>query len=155
MPRLFKIAIPALTVLVALAVLLGALAFGGGSRTPALGDPGVVVRVGLPIAKLLVDLSAATMIGALALALWAFTSRERAYVRSIDIAAAAALVLTLASAATGFLTFMNVSLRPFSADAEFGNQLGFFFTSIQLGQAWLITTLLAAFVAVLCIAVTN
>ena len=155
MPRLFKIAIPALTVLVALAVLLAALAFGGGSRTPALGDPGVVVRVGLPIAKLLVDLSAATMIGSLALALWAFASRERAYLRSIDIAAAAALVLTLSSAVTGFLTFLNVSLTPFSADATFGNQLGFFFTSIQLGQAWLITTLLAAFVAVLCIAVTN
>ncbi|MEG0160773.1 MAG: copper transporter, partial [Aurantimicrobium sp.] len=103
MPRLFKITIPAVTVLVALVVLLGALAFGGGSRTPALGDPGVVVRVGLPIAKLLVDLSAATMIGSLALALWAFASRERAYVRSIDIAAAAALVMTLASAATGFL----------------------------------------------------
>ena len=135
MPRLFKIAIPALTVLVALVVLLGALAFGGGSRTPALGDPGVVVRVGLPIAKLLVDLSAATMIGSLALALWAFASRERAYVRSIDIAAAAALVMTLASAATGFLTFMNVSLTPFSLDSKFGNQLGFFFTSIQLGQA--------------------
>ncbi|MBU6265018.1 MAG: bifunctional copper resistance protein CopD/cytochrome c oxidase assembly protein [Actinomycetales bacterium] len=155
MPRLFKIAIPALTVLVALVVLLGALAFGGGSRTPALGDPGVVVRVGLPIAKLLVDLSAATMIGSLALALWAFASRERAYVRSIDIAAAAALVMTLASAVTGFLTFLNVSLTPFSLDSKFGNQLGFFFTSIQLGQAWLITTLLAAFVAVLCIAVTN
>ena len=155
MPRLFKIAIPALTVLVALVVLLGALAFGGGSRTPALGDPGVVVRVGLPIAKLLVDLSAATMIGSLALALWAFASRERAYVRSIDIAAAAALVMTLASAATGFLTFMNVSLTPFSLDSTFGNQLGFFFTGIELGQAWLITTLLAALVAVLCIAVTN
>ncbi len=155
MPRLFKIAIPALTVLVALVVLLGALAFGGGSRTPALGDPGVVVRVGLPIAKLLVDLSAATMIGSLALALWAFATRERAYVRSIDIAAAAALVMTLASATTGFLTFLNVSLTPFSLDSKFGNQLGFFFTSIQLGQAWLITTLLAAMVAVLCIAVTN
>lgn len=155
MPRLFKIAIPAVTVLVALVVLLGALAFGGGSRTPALGDPGVVVRVGLPIAKLLVDLSAATMIGSLALALWAFASRERAYVRSIDIAAAAALVMTLASAATGFLTFMNVSLTPFSLDSTFGNQLGFFFTGIELGQAWLITTLLAGLVAVLCIAVTN
>ena len=155
MPRLFKIAIPALTVLVALVVLLGALAFGGGSRTPALGDPGVVVRVGLPIAKLLVDLSAATMIGSLALALWAFASRELAFVRSIDIAAAAALVMTLASAATGFLTFMNVSLTPFSLDSTFGNQLGFFFTGIELGQAWLITTLLAALVAVLCIAVTN
>ena len=155
MPRLFKIAIPALTVLVALVVLLAALAFGGGARTPELGDPGTVVLVGLPIAKLIVNLSAATMIGSLAIALWAFASRERAYFRSIDIAAASALVLTLSAAATGLLTFLNVSATPFSLDNAFGNQLGFFFTSIELGQAWLITTLLAAFVSVLCLAVTN
>lgn len=155
MSRLFKIATPALAVLVAFGALFLALQIGGGSRTPALGDPGVVVRVGLPLAKLVVDLSAATLIGSLALALWAFASRERAYIRSIDIAAASALVLTIASALTGFLTFLNVSVTPFSLDAKFGNQLGFFFTEIGLGQAWLITTLLAALVAVLCIAVTN
>lgn len=155
MPRLFKILTPALAVLVAFGALFLALQIGGGSRTPALGDPGVVVRVGLPLAKLVVDLSAATLIGSLALALWAFASRERAYIRSIDIAEASALVLTIASALTGFLTFLNVSVTPFSLDAKFGTQLGFFFTEIGLGQAWLITTLLAASVAVLCIAVTN
>jgi putative copper resistance protein D len=152
---LFKIATPALTVLVAFVALVIALAIGGGSRTQALGDPGDVVRFGLPMAKLVVNISAATLIGSLALALWAFASRERAYFRSIDIAAAAALVLTLGSAATGFLTFLNVSAMPFSLDDKFGNQLGFFLTEIALGQAWLITTIIAAFVAVLCIAVTN
>ncbi|AXE53769.1 cytochrome c oxidase assembly protein [Aurantimicrobium sp. MWH-Uga1] len=155
MSRLFKIAAPALALLVAFVALLIALAIGGGSRTQALGDPGDVVRIGLPIAKLVVNLSAATLIGSLALALWAFASREKAYFRSIDIAAAAALVLTLASAATSFLTFLNVSAMPFSLDDKFGNQLGFFLTEIALGQAWLITTIVAAFVAVLCIAVTN
>ena len=155
MSRLFKIAAPALALLLAFIALLIALSFGGGSRTQALGDPGDVVRIGLPIAKLAVNLSAATLIGSLALALWAFASRERAYFRSIDIAAAAALVLTLASAATAFLTFLNVSAMPFSLDDKFGNQLGFFLTEIALGQAWLITTIVAAFVAVLCIAVTN
>jgi putative copper resistance protein D len=153
--RAFKIVTPAVAVLVAFGALFLALQIGGGSRSQALGDPGVVVRVGLPLAKLAVDLSAATLIGSLALALWAFASRERAYIRSIDIAAASALILTLASALTGFLTFLNVSVTPFSLDAKFGNQLGFFLTEIALGQAWLITTLLAAFVAVLCIAVTN
>lgn len=155
MSRLFKIAAPALALLVAFIALLIALSVGGGSRTQALGDPGDVVRIGLPIVKLAVNLSAATLIGSLALALWAFASRERAYFRSIDIAAAAALVLTLASAATAFLTFLNVSAMPFSLDDKFGNQLGFFLTEIALGQAWLITTIVAAFVAVLCIAVTN
>jgi cytochrome c oxidase assembly factor CtaG/putative copper export protein len=153
--RLFKIATPALVLLVASGVLFAALAFGGGARVPTLGDPGVVVRLGLPLAKLAVNLSAATMIGALALALWAFASRERAYLRSIDIAAAAALALTVASALTGFLTFLNVSLTPLTFDQKFGQQLGFFFTEIQLGQAWLVTTLVAAMVSVLCIAVTN
>ena len=121
MSRLFKIAAPALALLVAFIALLIALSFGGGSRTLSLGDPGDVVRIGLPIAKLAVNLSAATLIGSLALALWAFASRERAYFRSIDIAAAAALVLTLASAATAFLTFLNVSAMPFSLDDKFGN----------------------------------
>lgn len=135
--------------------LLVALAFGGGAQEQALGDPGPVVRWGLPFAKLMVNVSAATMIGALALALWAFTSREKAYFRSIDVAAGAALLLTLSSALTALLTFINVSMVPLSADANFGQQLGFFLTQLELGQAWLITTLIAAFVTVLLFAVTH
>jgi cytochrome c oxidase assembly factor CtaG/putative copper export protein len=152
---MYRILAPAGAFLVAAIALLVALAFGGGAQEQALGDPGPVVRWGLPFAKLMVNISAATMIGALALALWAFTSREKAYFRSIDVAAGAALLLTLSSALTALLTFINVSMVPLSLDANFGQQLGFFLTQLELGQAWLITTLVAAFVAVLLIAVTN
>lgn len=152
---MYRILAPAGAFLVAAIALLVALAFGGGAQEQALGDPGPLVRWGLPFAKLMVNVSAATMIGALALALWAFTSREKAYFRSIDVAAGAALLLTLSSALTALLTFINVSMVPLSLDANFGQQLGFFLTQLELGQAWLITTLVAAFVAVLLIAVTN
>ena len=91
---MYRILAPAGAFLVAAIALLVALAFGGGAQEQALGDPGPVVRWGLPFAKLMVNISAATMIGALALALWAFTSREKAYFRSIDVAAGAALLLT-------------------------------------------------------------
>lgn len=155
MPRLIKIFIPAAFVLLGIVALLITLAFGGGAEAPALVDPGQTVRFGLPIAKLLVNVSAATMIGAFALALWAFSSREKTYFRAIDIAAGSALVLTLSSGATAFLTFLNVTMVPFSFAPEFGQQFGFFLTQLALGQAWLITTLVAAAVAVLCIAVTN
>lgn len=152
---MFKIFLPAGVLLLAVVALLWALAFGGGAKPQAIADPGELVRYGLPIAKMIVNLSAATLIGSLALALWAFASREKSYLRSIDIAAGAALVLTLSSALTGFLTFLNVGMVPFSFDSQFGQQLGFFLTQLALGQAWLITTIIAAFVAVLCIAVTN
>jgi cytochrome c oxidase assembly factor CtaG/putative copper export protein len=154
-PRVFVILAPAALVAAAFAALAGALAFGGGAKAPVLGDPGLFVRVALPVSKMLVDLSAATMIGALALALWALSRSDRAYARAIDIAAASATLLTLVSALTALLTFLNVSVVPLTLDRGFGAQLLFFLTQLALGQAWLITTLLAAAVAVLCIAVSN
>jgi cytochrome c oxidase assembly factor CtaG/putative copper export protein len=154
-PRVFVILAPAALVAAAFAALAGALAFGGGAKAPVLGDPGLFVRVALPASKMLVNLSAATMIGALALALWALSRSDRAYARAIDIAAASATLLTLVSALTALLTFLNVSVVPLTLDRGFGAQLLFFLTQLALGQAWLITTLLAAAVAVLCIAVSN
>jgi cytochrome c oxidase assembly factor CtaG/putative copper export protein len=154
-PRVFVILAPAVLVAAAFAALAGALAFGGGAKAPVLGDPGLFVRVALPASKMLVDLSAATMIGALALALWALSRSDRAYARGIDIAAASATLLTLVSALTALLTFLNVSVVPLTLDRGFGAQLLFFLTQLALGQAWLVTTLLAAAVAVLCIAVSN
>ena len=74
MNRTVRIASPALLLVVtALVALLAALAFGGGSAAPLLNDPGPVVRFGLPVAKLAVNLGAAGMIGALVLTLVGFT----------------------------------------------------------------------------------
>src|SRR4051812_35399383 len=136
----------------ALLALFAALAIGGGAAALLLDDPGPVVRVGLPITKLVVDLSAAVTIGALALVALALGGRRETG-RALDIAAAAAGVWTIAAAVTGLLTFLSVTGLPLSLDQTFGAQLGFFLTSVGAGESWLITTLLAASVTVLCFAV--
>lgn len=155
MSRILRLSTPALVVVVACGALIAALFYGGGAAPLSIGGPGAAVLFGLPVVTVLVYLSAATTIGALMLALWAFTAGEVAYLKSIDVAAASAMVLTVASALTGILTFLNVSQTPFSVDQSFGRSLGFFLTEIGLGQSWLITTLIAALVTVLCFAVTN
>ncbi|MCJ1695636.1 MULTISPECIES: cytochrome c oxidase assembly protein [Rathayibacter] len=181
MNRTVRIAGPALLlVAAALVALLAALAFGRGAAAPLLNDPGPVVRYGLPIAKLAVNLGAAAMIGALVLALFALSPRSTAkaaktpkpakasktaepetpeqrteYSVALDVAAAGAAFFAAAAAVTGFFTFLNVTQTPLSLDRDFGTKLSYFIGSIPVGQAWLTTTLLAAVVTVLCFAVRN
>ncbi len=146
---------PAALVAVALAAMIVALAYGGGAEPYPIQDPGPVARWGVPVAKLFVNVGAAGMIGALVLAVWALSPARREFDLALDVAAASAAVVTVASAATGVLTFMLVTGAEFSLDDRFGQQLGQFVTSIELGQAWLATTLIAAAVTVLCFAVRN
>ena len=155
MPRLVRIAGPAALLLVALLSTLAALAYGGAAGVQLLADPGVVVRWGLPLAKLMVNLGAAGTIGALVLACFALSPTEREFDSALDFAAASAAFFTLASAGTGFFTFLQVTNVPLSFDDRFSATLGQFFGQIEIGQAWLGTTLIAAGVTVLCFAVRN
>lgn len=205
MNRTVRIVGPALALVTAsLVALFAALAFGGGAAPQLLSDPGPVVRYGLPVAKLAVNLGAAGMIGSLVLTLFALSPRvlspralsprtgnsrsENTDSRNIasagdvsrsatsrttvapvepapeprtelsialDVAAASAAFFAAASAVTGFFTFLSVTQTPFSLDRDFGSKLSYFIGSIPVGQAWLITTLLAAVVTVLCFAVRN
>ena len=155
MPRVIRLAGPVVLVLVAFLALFAALAFGGGAAAPLLADPGALVRYGLPAAKLIVNLSAAGTIGALLLTCFALSPRHPEFNRTLDVAAASAAVMTVASAITGLLTFVSVTGIPFSLDQTFTDGLSSFVTSVSLGQAWLGTTLIAAAVTVLCFAVRN
>lgn len=155
MPRLVRVAGPAVLLLVALLTLAAALSFGGAIAPQLLSDPGPVVRWGLPIAKLLVNLGAAGMIGSLVLTCFALGPRESGYNTALDFAAASAAFFTVASAVTGFFTFLQVTNVPLSFDDRFSATLGQFVTQIEVGQSWLGTTLIAAAVTVLCFAVRN
>lgn len=155
MPRSVRVLGPAVLLAVALLATFGALAYGGGAAPFPIQDPGPVARWGLPVAKLLVNLGAAGMIGALVLAVWALTPSKREFDVALDVAAASAAVMTVASAATGILTFLVVTGESLDIGEAFGQKLGLFVTSIELGQAWLTTTLVAAAVTVLCFAVRN
>ena len=155
MPRSVRVLGPAVLLAVALVATFAGLAFGGGAAPLPIQDPGPVARWGLPVAKLLVNLGAAGMIGALVLAVWALSPKRREFDLALDVAAASAAVLTVASAATAIFTFLVVTGAPFELSDVFGQRLGQFVTEIELGRAWLTTTLVAAAVTVLCFAVRN
>lgn len=155
MPRSVRVLGPAVLVAVAVIAMIAALVYGGGAAPQALQDAGPIARWGLPTAKLLVNLGAAGTIGALMLALWAFSSTERAYGAALDVAAASAAVMAVASAACILFTFLVVTGVPFDMSDTFGQQIGQFLTSIDLGTAWLLTMLAAAAVTVLAFAVRN
>ena len=135
--------------------MLLALQFGGGAEPELIADPGAVVRYGLPIGKLLVNLGAAGTLGALALAAFAMERSSREFGVALDVAAASAAVWAVASASTGFFSFLSVYQQPVSLDETFGNLIGTYLQQTELGQAWLTTTLAAAALTVLAFAVRN
>ena len=65
--RALRLVGPVILVAAALLMLIVGLAYGGGADPLQLTDPGPVVRWGLPVAKVVVNLSAAVMVGALVL----------------------------------------------------------------------------------------
>ncbi|QNE48572.1 bifunctional copper resistance protein CopD/cytochrome c oxidase assembly protein [Glaciihabitans sp. INWT7] len=146
---------PALLLVVAFASLFAALAFGHAADAPRLIDPGALVRYGLPIATMLFNLGVAVTLGSLVLLCFAMSADRPEFARTLDIAAGAAGFWAIASAVTGFLTFMSFYTKPISLDANFGGVLGDFLTNKEIGQAWLASTLVAAVVTVLCFAVRN
>ncbi|MCC2032708.1 cytochrome c oxidase assembly protein [Microbacterium allomyrinae] len=142
-------------VVAALAVLVWALAFGGGAAPLAIGDPGPIARWGLPIAKLFVNLSAAGMVGALVTALFTLRAGDRDFDVALDTASISAAVFTLAAAATGFLTFIDAFNPAIDAGPQFGAQLGRFLVETEVGRTWLITTVVGAALTVLTFAVRS
>lgn len=152
-PRLVRVAGPAILVLVALGALLAALAYGGGADAPP-NSPGAVVLYGLPIAKLLVNLGGGIAVGALVLTCFALDPGKPEFGRALDVAAAAAAVWTVAAASAGVLSLLSIG-QSFSFDSQFGDTLAYYLSSTEIGQSWLTTTLIAAAVTVLCFAVRS
>ncbi len=155
MNRIARTIGPAVLLLAAFFSLLVALVIGGGANPALIADPGAVVRFGLPIGRVVVDLAAAATIGGLALATIGFSRSAPEWDRAIDVAAGAAGVWTVASVVTTFFTFLSVAGSQVSLDEQFGQSMGVFLTGTDLGLAWLVTVLVAAAVTVLCFAVRS
>jgi cytochrome c oxidase assembly factor CtaG/putative copper export protein len=155
MPRIVRVVGPALLLFVALVSAIAALQYGGGVAAEPIADPGPIVRFGLPLGKLIVNLGAAGTIGALILASFGMSRDKPEFSLALDIAAASAAVWAVASAATAFFSFMTIYLQPLSIDDRFGELLAQFLTENELGQSWLYTSLIAAALTVLCFAVRN
>lgn len=153
--RALRAAGPAILIVTALVVLVWGLVYGGGSSPLAIGDPGPIVRWGLPVARLFVNLSAAGMAGVLVTALFALRAGEREFDVALDAASISAAIFTISAAATGFLTFVNAFNPTVGLGPEFGAQLGRFLVETELGRTWLITTIAGAVLTVLTFAVRS
>lgn len=148
----YRIAGIAILVVAAVIATAIALAYGGGAKAPLLADPGPFVLWGTPIAKLVMNLAGAAMLGALVLALFALRAGDRAFDSALNVASVGAAVFTIASGLAGFLAFMAAFNPKLSIEREFGAQLGRFLLELPLGQSWLITTIFGAVITVLAFA---
>jgi len=134
---------------------LWGLGFSGAAAPLKLADPGPVVRWGLPLARGIADLAAATAIGALTMAAFATASGTWQLRRLANLAGAAATIWAVAGSVTTVMTYLSVTGVSFNTDASFGAGLGMFITQIALGQALATNVLIAATVAVCAFAVTK
>lgn len=148
----YRVAGIVILLLAALVALGLALLVGGGAEPPLLQDPGPFVLWGTPMARLVMNLAGAVMLGSLVLALFALGAGERPFDAALDIASVAAAVYTVAAGLAGFLAFMAAFNPKLSIEREFGTQLGRFLLELPLGQSWLITTIFGAVITVLAFA---
>ncbi|HRQ00365.1 MAG TPA: cytochrome c oxidase assembly protein [Terrimesophilobacter sp.] len=155
MPRSLRILGPALLLAFAFAALIASLAYGGGATAPERLDPGPVVLIGLPAARIVFYAGAATTIGGLLFAVLLLAKPKPEFNVALDVAAGGAAVWTVAAAVTTYLTFLSVSLLPPSLGPEFGQVFGNYLLNLELGQAWTYATLVPAIVTILVFGVRN
>ncbi|KAB1866636.1 cytochrome c oxidase assembly protein [Microbacterium algeriense] len=148
----YRVAGVVLLLAAALVAVILALLVGGGAEPPLLQDPGPFVLWGTPIAKLVMNIAAAVMLGSLVLALFGLRAGERAFDAALNIASVGAAVFTISAGLAGFLAFMAAFNPQLSIEREFGTQLGRFLLELPLGQSWLITTIFGAVITVLAFA---
>jgi Putative copper export protein len=113
-------------------------------------DPGPVITFGLPVAKVVVDLSAAATIGALIVAGSCVARGSKSWDTLLNLTFWSAGLWCLASCGTAVLTSISLT-GPVPAEL-FPSSLYQFFTQIAVGQAWLATILMTAVLAVLAFA---
>lgn len=155
MPRLSRIAGPAVLVVAALVALLVSLAVGGGAQPSATGAGDPAVLYGLPIAKLIATLGVATALGSLIFSLFALDPSQPEFGHALDVAAVGAAVWTVAGAITTYLTYSSIFQSQLRFDEQAGQELATFLTQIPLGRAWLVYVLVGALLTVVCFAVRN
>ncbi|GGA67552.1 hypothetical protein GCM10011490_17680 [Pseudoclavibacter endophyticus] len=141
---------PAAFITAALIALVVGLGLGGGATPLAVSDPGPVVMWGLPVLKLLFNVSAAVTIGALAMAMWGVSRDEPEFERTMTIAQGGASAWLATGLGAALFTFLQISNIPLSFDAAFGDQLVFFFTQLEIGT---LTVMQLAMVLALSLAV--
>ena len=152
--RLPVAGVVALGLLAVAAALLG-VALSGAVDASGLGDPGAVVRWGLPVVTVGSEIAASVALGGALLGAFVLPrgagrtpSDGRAWPAAMLVSAVAAGVWTVLSVADVVLSYASVAGRPV-AGPTFGTELGLFVTSVSLGRTLLGVAVVAA---VACVA---
>ncbi|MGG5175670.1 cytochrome c oxidase assembly protein [Pseudarthrobacter sp. J1763] len=146
----------------ALVIGLGAgLILTGGLLAREVSDPGALVRWGLPIAKTVLNVSMATVIGGLIFATTILphkltgtrASKVRdvspehpAFARALSVAGIASVLWTLSSIAVLVFTYADMSGQPLAGDREYTNALVYFMTDFPNGRGAVAVVIVSALV---------
>lgn len=141
----------AVTVATGTALVLG-LALTGAAAAPVLSDPGVLVRWSLPVVRAVHDLALALTLGAAMVAACILPAGSPAGVRTLRVAAGAAVSWTLAALCLLVLTYADVAGQPLGTP-RLGDQLVLFVTEVDYGRQLAFTVVGAAVVATIAAAV--
>lgn len=152
-PRVGTVRFTAVAFVVALGAVVAFLSLGGGApeeAPPGIPDPGLVVGWGVPVAKLLSDVLAVTVVGFLVLAVFLLPGRgDRVEGLAVDAVArsrTAAVAWSVTSLALYALTAADTFAQPLS-----GLRPGYVvsFADSELGRGMLLQAVLALVLAVL------
>jgi putative copper resistance protein D len=135
--REMLLASPALLGAFAVAATLAGVAFTGAAAAVLLGDPGGVVRWGLPVVSSLTRLAAAMTTGGLVLVAAVLprrTPKVAAWSAGMRLVGFAAATWTVLAVAELVFTYASVAGRPLTS-AQFGDELWLFATQVGVGRS--------------------
>lgn len=145
------VALPAGAVVAVVAGVVGAVVTGAAAAS-AFGDPGLVVRWGYPVARVVHDGAAALAIGGLLAAAALLAPDHAAWQRARALGNGAAVVWALAGVAVLVLGAADVVMLPLD-DPRFGPALWQYVSSVDVGRQVAIEVAFVAVVALLASAV--
>jgi cytochrome c oxidase assembly factor CtaG/putative copper export protein len=137
-------------------VALGAAAFSGAAAATPLADPGVVVRWGLVVVRVIADLAASVTVGTLVLTAIAFPvgKKHEAYRPAFLVVTVAGTLWAVAEVVDLVLTFADVLGSPLGGPGV-GNELIAFARDVDLGRQLAITAIAAAVIGLLAAGATR
>ena len=129
--------IAASSILVAATVVSVAViaALVGLTKPYLLGDPGDLVRWGLPVVKALTNISMAGAIGGAVFAAFALGDRSQELHRAHNLVAASGVGWVIFGSVSYLFTYLSITGTTLSFDAQFSAGLELFATQIALGQS--------------------
>ncbi|HET7415073.1 MAG TPA: cytochrome c oxidase assembly protein [Arthrobacter sp.] len=146
-----------------------ALIYSGAAAARIAADPGAVVRWGLPLADAVHNMALTAVIGSLVFAVMILpqtvekrrrhsgpsNTEHPAFKRSMQLASWSSVVWTLSAIAVLVFTFSDAAGMPVSTGQAYTSELLYFIGDLEIGQAWLTVTVIAAVVTTLTFGVRS